>query len=85
VFFRTAVAPGTPRTAGADGLTRIGAATIGVDGATFLFTCALVLLTAIVVGAVGSVLLAISFDLIFVGTERVLTPWSRTRRARPVR
>ena len=41
--------------------------------------------TPIVVGAVGSVLLAITFDLIFVGTEHVLTPWSRTRRARPVR
>ena len=49
VFFRTAVAPGTPRMAGAPGLTRIGAAMIGLDGSTVLFTCAVAGLTAALV------------------------------------
>jgi putative ABC transport system permease protein len=49
VFFRTAVAPGTPRTAGAAGLTRIGAAMIGLDGATLLFTAGVATLTALLV------------------------------------
>lgn len=39
--------------------------------------------TPIVVGAVGSVLLAITFDLAFVLLERVLTPWARVRVRRP--
>ncbi len=38
--------------------------------------------TPIVVGAVGSVLLAVTFDLLFVGAERLLTPWSRASRRR---
>jgi osmoprotectant transport system permease protein len=33
--------------------------------------------TPIVVGAVGSIALAIALDLVFVGTERLLTPWAR--------
>lgn len=49
VFFRTAVAPGTPRTAGAAGLTRIGAAMIGLDWATLLFTCGAAIATAMFV------------------------------------
>jgi putative ABC transport system permease protein len=52
VFFRTAVAPGTPRTAGAAGLTRIGAAMIGLDGATLLFTCAIAVMTAVLVSLI---------------------------------
>ncbi len=35
--------------------------------------------TAILVGAFGSVLLAVLADLGFVGLQRLLTPWSRTR------
>ena len=35
--------------------------------------------TPIVVGAVGSVLLAVVFDLVFVTFERVVTPWSRVK------
>jgi osmoprotectant transport system permease protein len=38
--------------------------------------------TPIVVGAVGSVLLAIAFDLTFVVVERLLTPWARVKVAR---
>src|SRR4029453_10747215 len=38
VFFRSAVAPGTPRIAGASGLTRIGASMIGLDAMTIVFT-----------------------------------------------
>jgi putative ABC transport system permease protein len=49
VFFRTAVAPGTPRIAGAAGLTRIGASTIGLDATTILFTGGVALLTAMLV------------------------------------
>ena len=49
VFFRTAVAPGTPRMAGAAGLTRIGASMIGLDAATLLFTAAVSMLTALLV------------------------------------
>ena len=55
IFFRTAVAPGTPRTAGAAGLTRIGAAMIGLDGATLLFTCGVAVLTAIFVSLLPAV------------------------------
>jgi putative ABC transport system permease protein len=46
VFFRTSVAPGAPRIAGAAGLTRIGASMIGLDGMTLLFTCAVAFVTA---------------------------------------
>jgi len=35
--------------------------------------------TPIVIGAVGSILLAITLDVVFVLTERVLTPWARRR------
>ena len=35
--------------------------------------------TAILVGAVGSVVLAVLADLGFVGLQRLLTPWARTR------
>jgi len=49
VFFRSAVAPGTPRIAGASGLTRIGASTIGLDAITLAFTSGLAVLTAMLV------------------------------------
>ena len=49
VFFRSAVAPGTPRIAGASGLTRIGASMIGLDAMTIVFTGGVALLTAILV------------------------------------
>ena len=49
VFFRSAVAPGTPRIAGASGLTRIGASMIGLDAMTLVFTAGLGLLTAMLV------------------------------------
>ena len=49
VFFRSAVAPGTPRIAGASGLTRIGASMIGLDGMTLVFTAGVALLTALLV------------------------------------
>jgi osmoprotectant transport system permease protein len=35
--------------------------------------------TAILVGAIGSALLALLADLAFVGLQRLLTPWARTR------
>ena len=38
--------------------------------------------TPIVVGAVGSILLAIAFDVAFVVLERVITPWNRAERGR---
>ena len=38
--------------------------------------------TPIVVGAVLSVALAITFDLLFVLVERLLTPWARARTPR---
>src|SRR4030095_16352408 len=44
VFFRSAVAPGTPRIAGASGLTRIGASMIGLDGVTLVFIAGVALL-----------------------------------------
>ena len=49
VFFRSAVAPGTPRIAGAPGLTRIGASMIGLDAMTIVFTGGVALLTAMLV------------------------------------
>jgi predicted permease len=48
-FFRTAVTPGTPRVAGASGLTRIGASMIGLDGTTLAFTCVIALAAAILI------------------------------------
>ena len=38
--------------------------------------------TPIVVGAVGSVLLAVGFDLVFVSVEWLMTPWARAGRRR---
>ena len=52
VFFRTAMAPGARRIAGAAGLTRIGADAIGLDMATLLFTFAVTVATAGLVGLV---------------------------------
>jgi predicted permease len=49
IFFRTAVAPGTPRVAGAAGLTRIGASMIALDGTTILFTGLVAIVTALLV------------------------------------
>jgi putative ABC transport system permease protein len=49
VFFRTAMAPGQRRIAGAAGLTRIGASMIGFDAVTLLFTCGVTVLTASVI------------------------------------
>ncbi len=49
VFFSSALAADTPRMAGAAGLTRIGAAMIGVDGPTLAFTAGLAVLTAMLV------------------------------------
>jgi putative ABC transport system permease protein len=49
VFFRSSVAPGTPRISGASGLTRIGASMIGLDAMTFAFTAGVALLTALLV------------------------------------
>ena len=49
VFFRTSIAAGVPRITGAAGLTRVGAAMIGFDASTLLFTCAVTVLTAALV------------------------------------
>jgi putative ABC transport system permease protein len=49
VFFRNSIAPGVPRITGAAGLTRVGAAMIGFDASTLLFTCAVTVLTAALV------------------------------------
>jgi predicted permease len=49
VLFRTAVSPGTQRIPGAAGLTRVGAAMIGFDGMTLVFTVSVTLLTAMLV------------------------------------
>ena len=49
VFFRSAVAPGTPRIAGASGLTRISASMISLDAMTLVFTGGIALLTAMLV------------------------------------
>jgi putative ABC transport system permease protein len=49
IFFRSAVAPGRPRIAGASGLTRIGASMIGLDWMTALFTGGVALLSAMLV------------------------------------
>ena len=55
VFFRSAVAPGTPRIAGASGLTRIGASMIGLDAMTIVFTGGVALLTAMLVSLLPAV------------------------------
>ncbi|MGH8937487.1 MAG: ABC transporter permease [Acidimicrobiia bacterium] len=44
-----------------------------LDGLRRLFA------TPILVGTLLSVALAVAFDLVFVGAERLLTPWARTR------
>jgi len=49
VFFRTSIAPGAPRIAGAAGLTRIGASMIGLDTRTLLFACAVTIATALLI------------------------------------
>jgi putative ABC transport system permease protein len=49
VFFRSAVAPESPRIAGASGLTRVGASMIGLDAMTIVFTGGIALLTAMLV------------------------------------
>jgi putative ABC transport system permease protein len=55
IFFRTSIAPGTPRIAGAAGLTRVGAGMIGLDPATLLFTVGITILTALLVALVPAV------------------------------
>jgi putative ABC transport system permease protein len=49
VFFQSAIAPGTPRTMGAAGLTRIGASMITLDAATAWFTAAVGITTALLI------------------------------------
>ncbi len=49
VFFRTPIAPETPRIAGAAGLTRVGAGMIGLDFMTLAFTAGVAILTTILV------------------------------------
>jgi putative ABC transport system permease protein len=49
VFCRTSMAPGAPRIAGAAGLTRIGASSIGLDTMTILFTGAVTIVAATLV------------------------------------
>jgi osmoprotectant transport system permease protein len=70
-------------------VTTVGIATIGVlvgaEGlGTLIYTRGLNrdFLTPIVVGGVAATLLAIVLDLLLVGVERLLTPWSRARAAR---
>jgi putative ABC transport system permease protein len=55
IFFRTSIAPGAPRIAGAAGLTRIGAGMIGFDFATLLFSAGLAVVTALMVAIVPAV------------------------------
>ncbi len=69
-------------------VTTVGIATIGVlvgaEGlGTLIYTMGLNrdFLTPIVVGGVAATLLAIVLDLLLVGIERLLTPWSRARAA----
>ena len=70
-------------------VTTVGIATIGVlvgaEGlGTLIYTMGLNrdFLTPIVVCGVVATLLAIVLDLLLVGIERLLTPWSRARTAR---
>ena len=51
-LFRTAMAPGVRRIAGAVGLTRVGAGMIGLDAATLLFTLGVTVATAVPVAVV---------------------------------
>jgi putative ABC transport system permease protein len=55
VFFRSAVAPGRPRIAGAAGLTRISTSMISLDGMTLLFTAGVALLTAMLVSLLPAI------------------------------
>jgi len=55
VFFRTSIAPGAPRIAGAAGLTRVGAGMIGLDVATLLFTCIATIVTTVLVAVMPAV------------------------------
>ena len=55
VFFRSGVAPGARRIAGAAGLTRIGASAIGLDATTLLFTFGVAVVTAGLVAALPAV------------------------------
>jgi putative ABC transport system permease protein len=52
IFFNSPIAPGVPRTAGAAGLTRIGASMIELDVITLLFTCAVASLTGALIAVV---------------------------------
>lgn len=70
-------------------VTTVGIATIGVlvgaEGlGTLIYTDGLNrdFLTPIVVGGVVATVLAIVLDLVLVGIERILTPWSRARAVR---
>jgi putative ABC transport system permease protein len=51
VFFRTPIAPGTPRIAGAAGLARVSANMIGLDAATLLFTCVVAAVVSMLISA----------------------------------
>jgi predicted permease len=55
VFFRTSIAPGAPRIAGAAGLTRVGAGMISLDVATVLFTCIATVVTTVLVAVMPAV------------------------------
>jgi predicted permease len=55
VFFRTSIAPGAPRIAGAAGLTRVGAGLIGLDVATLLFTCIATVVTTLLVAVMPAI------------------------------
>ena len=46
------MAPGSPRTPGAAGLTRIGAAMIGIDAMTLIFTGGVAIVTALLVSLI---------------------------------
>lgn len=61
-------------------------AVIGIGGLGELFTLGFQrdFLTPVVVGVVLSLLLALLADLILVGLQRILTPWSRVLAAPPV-
>jgi predicted permease len=52
VFFDSPIAPGAPRTAGAPGLTRIGAGMIALDASTLLFTVVVIAVAGVMVAFV---------------------------------
>jgi putative ABC transport system permease protein len=52
VFFNSPIAPGTPRTAGAAGLTRIGAGMIALDATTVFFTALVVVIAGLMIACV---------------------------------